>query len=119
MPRGWVSDALVLGVHILGITILTYLDYLTPSLPITAFLALFIVLFTICLFNIVKETDTLWMAYFLTLLLGVPLCMVLSLYPNTIKMLFMALGLVWFYGVFETPLIINRKHKKESKEGPN
>jgi putative effector of murein hydrolase len=116
MPRKWVSNTIVLGAHILGITILTYLDYLIPSPSITAFLALLIVLFAICLFDTVRGTGTLWSAYLLTLLLGVPLCMVLSFYPNTTKMLYMALGWVWFYGVFGAPLLTTRgggRHEEE------
>jgi hypothetical protein len=119
MPRGWVSNTIVLGVHILGITILTYLDYLAPSPSITAYLALLIVLFTICLFDTVRGTDTLWLAYLLTLLLGVPLCMVFSLYPNTTEMLYMALGWVWFYGIIGAPLIITRGGRRHEGEEPN
>jgi hypothetical protein len=118
MPRKWVSNTIVLGVHVLGITILTYLDYLTPSPSITAYLALLIVLFTICLFNTVRGTGTLWLVYLLTLLLGVPLCMVLSFYPNTTEMLYMALGWVWFYGIIGAPLLTTRSSRKQEEE-PN
>jgi len=109
------SDIAVLGVYLFGIAFLTYLDYIIPSFAVTVFLSIFIALFATCLFHLVTGSDVFMVACHYVIIFGIPIGLVLCLYPDITGMTIMAwLWTLLYVGFFS----IKGSRKEEDKDNP-